>query len=84
MLKIWSPILWSPSIEFIDFVQQWWWRLFQELDGLDWINGGPIIAMQIESNYDSFPKKDPTYLEDLVQLDKDAVFKDGPTFAPQI
>ena len=59
---------------FLDYVQQWWWRLFRELEGLDWINGGPIIALQIESNYGAFPSKDPTYLEDLVQLLKNETF----------
>ena len=51
---------------FLEYVQQWWWRLMREIEGLDWLNGGPIIALQIESNYGAFPRKDPTYLEDLV------------------
>ena len=31
---------------FLDFVEEWWWRLFKEIEGLEWINGGSIIEKE--------------------------------------
>ena len=56
------------SKEFIMAVENWMGVLLPRLKPLLYDNGGPIISVQVENEYGSFPACDHAYMELLAQL----------------
>uniref|UniRef100_A0A0A9X8K5 Beta-galactosidase n=2 Tax=Lygus hesperus TaxID=30085 RepID=A0A0A9X8K5_LYGHE len=56
----------DPSHAF--FIEKWFHELFSRLKPLLYGNGGPIIMVQVENEYGSYPKHDKKYLSWLRDL----------------
>ncbi|KAL1131552.1 hypothetical protein AAG570_011169 [Ranatra chinensis] len=50
----------DPSHTF--FIERWFKQLMPRLQPLLYGNGGPVIMVQVENEYGSYPLNDPTYL----------------------
>ena len=53
---------------YMSFVQRYWGVLLPKIIPHLYENGGPIVMVQIENEYGSFPRKDPHHVEALLNL----------------
>lgn len=53
---------------FVNYVSRFWKQLLTILEPLQFTNGGPIIAFQVENEYGNTGNSDPDYLHALVNV----------------
>ncbi|KRY76738.1 Beta-galactosidase, partial [Trichinella pseudospiralis] len=53
---------------FMNFVQRWFAELFSVVVPFLYKNGGPIISIQVENEYGSFPACDRNYMSELYHI----------------
>src|SRR5580765_4215597 len=73
LLKDRTTIVRSRDPKYLEPATRWLHRLGQELAPLQYANGGPIIAVQVENEYGSFDS-DRAYMEDVRRALVDAGF----------
>lgn len=59
----------SDSV-YLKYVERYWNKLIPILEPLQFTNGGPIIALQVENEYGYTGTNDTVYLEALIKVGK--------------
>lgn len=61
----------TSNSKYMDYVKRYFGMLLPLLTALQFTNGGPIIAFQVENEYGGAPERDLDYLRQLVDIIKD-------------
>ncbi|XP_071812010.1 beta-galactosidase-like [Apostichopus japonicus] len=81
LLKNTSIALRSSDEAYLEAVDTWMGVLLPKIQPLLYQNGGPIITVQVENEYGSFPACDYTYLKHLYQLFREYLGPDVVLFS---
>lgn len=70
----------SSDRQYMYWVNKWMTRMLTMLRPLLYSNGGPIILLQIENEYGSYPDHDPLYMKQLKHIFDRTLGADSPLF----